>query len=257
MGHFRTLSSTCALLGSLLLGFTSSNALAQDADIVELPIKGPLKMIMTDAGTAVIVSSDGRFVLPGQFVDRADDGQVVGSIEQARALYGQAGHNNPITEIKPVERGYEDQQPEYMRDDGMPNASELLSFSIGTGPKEVFVFVDPECPYCHKVVRMQAELGDQYTFHNLLVPLLGATSQSVVADMACMSESDRKESFLSQSMSGRKTQSCEELSRQNVERLAMDLSIEAVPTIIAPYGGMVSGAPRSVNQLVGFLESKQ
>ena len=256
MRHFRTLSSY-GLAGSLLLGCLSASALAQDAATVELPIKGPLKMIMTDAGTAVIVSSDGRFVLPGQFVDRADDGQVVASIEQARALYGQAGHKSPATAIQPIENAYQDQQPEYLTDDGLPNADELLSFSIGSGPKEVFVFVDPECPYCHMVVRMQAELGDQYTFHNLLVPILGATSQSVVADMACMSESDRRETFLNQTISGPTTRACEEQSRLNVERLAMDLAVDAVPTIIAPYGGMVSGAPRSVNQLVGFLESKQ
>lgn len=253
----RSIVMRLALLGTAYLCAITPTAHAEERRSVELPIKGPLMMIMTDAGTPVIVSQDGRFVLPGQFVDRADEGQVVASIDQAQALYGKAGHNKPTAKIERVEEAFEQRTPDYMGEDGLPNVDQLLSFSIGNGPKQVYMFVDPECPYCHKVVRMQADLGDRYTFHNLLVPLLGAKSQSGVADLACMSESDRQQSFISRQATGPITRDCQELPRQNVELLAMDLAIESVPTIIAPWGGMVSGAPRTASELIAFLESER
>ena len=48
---------------------------------------------------------------------------------------------------------------------------EGISFSYGTGKKELYLFTDPECPYCIKFEKAaQGKLGD-YTVHVFFYPL--------------------------------------------------------------------------------------
>ena len=45
------------------------------------------------------------------------------------------------------------------------------AFSYGTGPKVLYAFTDPQCPYCKKFEQKMAKLGDKYTFKIYLYPL--------------------------------------------------------------------------------------
>ena len=46
-----------------------------------------------------------------------------------------------------------------------------ISFSVGTGKKDLYVFTDPECPYCKKFEKLSQGLLDDYTVHTILFPL--------------------------------------------------------------------------------------
>jgi len=46
-----------------------------------------------------------------------------------------------------------------------------VSFSYGHGPKEIYLFTDPECPYCGRFAKMSAGKLDDYTVHVVLFPL--------------------------------------------------------------------------------------
>jgi len=46
-----------------------------------------------------------------------------------------------------------------------------ISFSYGTGKKELYLFTDPECPYCKKFERQAKGLLGDYTVHVILYPL--------------------------------------------------------------------------------------
>lgn len=46
-----------------------------------------------------------------------------------------------------------------------------IMFSYGTGKEDLYVFTDPECPYCQKFERMAKGLLDKYRVHVILYPL--------------------------------------------------------------------------------------
>ncbi len=46
-----------------------------------------------------------------------------------------------------------------------------VAFSYGHGPKEIYLFTDPECPYCGRFAKTSAGKLDDYTVHVVLFPL--------------------------------------------------------------------------------------
>ena len=46
-----------------------------------------------------------------------------------------------------------------------------VSFSYGEGKKDLYLFTDPECPYCRKFERQAKGLLEEYTVHVVLFPL--------------------------------------------------------------------------------------
>ena len=48
---------------------------------------------------------------------------------------------------------------------------EGISFSYGTGKKDLYLFTDPQCPYCMKFERRAKGLLTDYTVHVMLFPL--------------------------------------------------------------------------------------
>ena len=46
-----------------------------------------------------------------------------------------------------------------------------VSFSYGTGSKEIYIVTDPECPYCTKFEKAAKGKLDDYTVHVILMPL--------------------------------------------------------------------------------------
>lgn len=45
------------------------------------------------------------------------------------------------------------------------------SFTYGNGPKTIYVFTDPECPYCKKFEKKWESLKDKYTMKVFMLPL--------------------------------------------------------------------------------------
>ena len=48
---------------------------------------------------------------------------------------------------------------------------EGVSFSYGTGSKEIYIVTDPECPYCSRFEKAAKGKLDEYTVHVILMPL--------------------------------------------------------------------------------------
>lgn len=219
----------------------------ESPEMVKLPLEGPLYMRETSGGTTVIVSEDGRFVMPGRLVDRKEGHTVISTIADAEKLYGIKADRTS----KPASK-----TSSLRTDDGLPNVDNLLSFSVGHGPTPAFVWIDPLCPYCHSVVKMQAELADEFTFHNLIIPVLGERSEQATDALACIPEEDRKEAFLASRYSD-VTQDCDYSGLSNSQRLSTILQVGAVPNIISSNLRSVTGAPSSPEQLATFLRGKK
>ena len=236
--------------GTLAATMMGAPAVADTTDsapqMVKLPIEGPLFMRETSSGTTVIVSQDGRFVMPGRMVDRQENHTISTSVQQAQEAFGESSVST---------RSGPDKSSELTTDQGFPNPDKLLSFTVGSGPKTAYMWVDPLCPYCHSVIKMQEELSEEFTFHNLIVPLLGVRSDRATEALSCMPKEQRHAAMQKNQYSD-VTENCDYKSLANSQRLATVMQIEAVPTIISPIRQSVTGAPQSVEQLAQFLRGK-
>jgi thiol:disulfide interchange protein DsbC len=236
--------------GTLAASLVGAPAVADTTEsaprMVKLPIEGPLFMRETSSGATVIVSQDGRFVMPGRMVDRQEDHTIITSVQQAQEAFGESSVST---------RSGPDKSSELTTKQGFPNTEKLLSFTVGSGPKTAYVWVDPLCPYCHSVIKMQEELGDEFTFHNLIVPLLGERSYRATEALSCMPEEQRHAAMQKNQYSD-VTENCDSKSLANSQRLATVMQVESVPTIISPSRQSVTGAPQKLDQLAQFLRGK-
>jgi protein-disulfide isomerase len=102
---------------------------------------------------------------------------------------------------------------------------------------------------------MQEELGDEFTFHTLIVPLLGERSYRATEALSCMPEEQRHAAMQKNQYSD-VTENCDSKSLANSQRLATVMQVESVPTIISPSRQSVTGAPQKLDQLAQFLRGK-
>ena len=231
---------------ALSVAALSQSVTAEQPTMVELPIEGPLYMRETDQGASVIVSADGRFVLPGRLIDRDRDHAVVLSVDDATKAY--AAHSS---------RPKEPSRSENARQQLSLDSEQLLSFTVGEvaeGREEVYVWIDPTCPHCHTLLQMQPELTDDYVFHNLLIPLLGPRADDLVERLACAPGEDRAHAVLTRATEIADNGACDFDQLQANQRLARSLGVDAVPVVITPDRRMASGAPQTVEALVEFLK---
>lgn len=246
MARLGTWFTAGALAASMLATPAVAETTENSPQMVKLPIQGPLFMRETASGATVIVSADGRFVMPGRMVDREENHTIINSVAKAQQAFGGTTRTASPSASGP------DKHSELVTEDGFPNADKLLSFSVGSGPKSVYVWVDPLCPYCHKVVEMQEQLGDEFTFHNLVVPLLGERSERASEALSCM-PTNRRHAAMQSNKYTRTSSDCDSKSLANSQRLSTVMQVEAVPTIISPNRQSVTGAPSSVEQFAQFL----
>ncbi|NMU88035.1 thioredoxin fold domain-containing protein, partial [Vibrio parahaemolyticus] len=62
---------------------------------------------------------------------------------------------------------------------------------LGTGPKEVVVFVDPQCGACHQLMEEAKALKDEYTFKFVVIPILGDKSNRLARALSCITDQDK------------------------------------------------------------------
>ena len=229
---------------------------SSSTSIVALPIDGPLYMRETKQGTTVIMSADGRFVMPGRLVDRENDHNMILSIADAQKAFGsqkEGGDRRGSVEKEKASAENPSQSPRLDPD-------QLLSFTVGKadeGREEVFVWIDPTCPHCHTVLKMQSQMTDRYVFHNLLIPMLGANAEDLVNQLVCTSESERRDVVMARNRAVKMQEKCFDDQLRNNQKLATRLNISAVPVIITADNRMAQGAPRTQAQFAQFLENKR
>lgn len=251
MKHIKhTAASFIALTLSLAASVNASaDTQAEVVKAIEIPLKGGLYMRETADGTPILVSGDGRFVMPGRVVDRDNDMRMIASLSDAQDAFGsEEGSQRTPDGLNPGQKMLRDVNPD-----------EMLSFTVGDqdGTKdEVVVWVDPFCPYCHRVLEMQEEFADDYVFHNIVIPLLGQNSERFVNVLACAEPSEMGQAILDRNTSVPTTSSCRTDEQIKAQRYATSAGIQSVPLTISAAGRVQTGAFRSLQQFQAFLEDK-
>lgn len=225
---------------ALALSIAACASVQAETDPVSIPVEGPLEMRKTESGTTVLISSDGRFVMPARLIDRTKGNKLIESLDDARAAYGEGSNSGGGDKVSL--EGYD--------------PDDLLSFTVGNGDQDVYVWFDPTCPHCATVLEMEPELGDRYTFHNVLYPALGPRAERLTEQMACLSEDEMREAAVAkkQSIQVDDESNCQDEKLSNNIQLARANGIRSVPVIITSDGRSQTGAFRSIAGMKAFLK---
>lgn len=227
-----------------LLSLLNSAAAAADAvsdemirqlpkikDFVEVPIK-TLRAVETEDGKIFFLNETGRYVIGGTLFD-AWTKQKLDNVR---------GMRNNFTHIRLSEMGFK--------------TSDFSVITVGNGSKEVFVFADPLCRWCHELINEirsdKAEaLRKDYRFLIVAVPALGDESARLVKHLACTTEkSDAKklDAFTGrtlESLPSKENASCSAAYERLLIASHM-LGIRSVPFVIAPDGRFTAGKPKDL-----------
>lgn len=132
-------------------------------EVKRLPVTG-LSMVRAD-NKVFLISDNGHFVVAGnlKLLDMWQ-GKVINSIADT----------NGMDKVD-------------LRKIGL-NPDELSVFTIGTGKREVTLFIDPQCDYCHNLLVQMEALGKDYQFKLVLVPVLGKESAEITKRLLCTTD---------------------------------------------------------------------
>lgn len=128
------------------------------------------------------------------------------------------------------------------------------SVTIGTGKKNLYLFSDPDCPYCKKLHPELAKLKN-VTIHEFLYPIKELHPGAFYHAVAIWCSKDRKKA-LDEVFSGKQIDDavCENPIGETV-KLGQSLGISGTPTIIFEDGSMQVGYLAS-DQLQARLDGK-
>lgn len=128
--------------------------------------------------------------------------------------------------------------------------AELGAFRYGTGSKEVTIFVDPKCPYCHGILQQMPALAGKYTFQVIVVPVLGQESERLTRMVSCATD---PAAALAALMAGPirdslpQNENCNLLPIQKRLVTAQLVGVKGVPFMIAPDGRTKGGLPQDLD----------
>jgi thiol:disulfide interchange protein DsbC len=125
-----------------------------------IPITG---LLMAEVGgQKLLMSENGRFVIVGDFrLLDVWNGIEVKTVEDAAKL----------NRIDLGRIGVKD--------------TDFAQVVLGTGTKQVYVFLDPWCEHCHDLISQMEPLKEKYTFHLVMAPVLGQKSVDTVKRIVC------------------------------------------------------------------------
>lgn len=198
--------------------------------IVELPVNG-LRAIEKQ-GRLYFLSDNGRFVITGQLVD----------IWQRKPLDTFEQIRQAALKLDVRKYGIE---PE-----------DLNTITLGTGPKEVIMFTDPECSLCQSVLEEADALLEEYTFKLILVPALGDRSNQLIRTLFCSDTTNQQKLTLLQRRkiaSLAPNTACSSKRHDQTLTLAQMMGVDGVPMIVNPQGTVIRGRPENLR---AFLEGK-
>lgn len=122
--------------------------------------------------------------------------------------------------------------------------NELAAVKYGKGPKEAVIFLDTECTNCTKMLQEVRSLGDDYTFHIVLMPLLSQASVTNAARVICADDQQAAINAIftrGYDKLPKKALQCAQSKLAATWGMSLALSIRAVPYIIAPNGETTLG----------------
>jgi len=133
---------------------------------------------------------------------------------------------------------------------------EISSFTIGSGKKEVTVFIDPQCPYCNDLIKQMEPLGKEYKFFLTLVPVLGKESAEIIKKVICNKDQTQSlAALLAKDFSklpalNRDDKTCDLKPLQKAVVMTKLLDIQAVPYIFLPSKNTFRGGAKSFKTLL-------
>jgi len=198
-----------------------------------LPVSG---MQMVEAGERVLfVSANGRYVFTGPAWDLWHGAKLQTLDEAARFA-----ERIDLTRL------------------GLDPAA-LGALDLGTGDRDVVVFVDPRCPHCRRLMERLPTLGERYRFRLVPLPVLGPESEAAVVRLACLAEQDpsaARDALLAQTLEALPAPAgtCGQAPVQRALVTAQLLGIAGVPYLIAPDGRLEQGVPEDLD---AWLEGKE
>jgi thiol:disulfide interchange protein DsbC len=125
-------------------------------------------------------------------------------------------------------------------------------------PKKVFLFTDPQCPFCKKIhpeLKKAVQIDPQIVFFIKLMPLVSLHPDAYRIAKSIMCEESIK--LLEDSLQDRTVPDpkCDTDIVDRTLRLAKELGIESTPTLIFPDGRMAPGY-RPAKDIVELINSK-
>jgi thiol:disulfide interchange protein DsbC len=139
------------------------------------------------------------------------------------------------------------------------------SVALGSGSKQVTMFIDPMCGYCSKMLSQvinNPDLYKTYTFNVVGIPILGEQSASVLRNLICAYKNNEVDAggfvatLANKSYSGLKnyTATCDD---GNVERAIITaklLGAKGVPFVVSSTGKYMNSMPSDIE---AFLKESE
>nr|WP_176456105.1 DsbC family protein [Pseudomonas fluorescens]CEK42553.1 hypothetical protein PQBR55_0174 [Pseudomonas fluorescens SBW25] len=203
---------------TVAIGLLSSPLSLAAENLVGLPVSG--LAVAEKNGKLRFVSDNGRFLIEGRMYDTWNK-EYIDSLEMA------------------------DRASKYIDFEKMKfNVQDLDPLVFGTGKKQVTVFVDPYCGFCHKMFGQMQDLQNDYTFNIVQLPILGESSVGRVRDVLCAAD---KAEALKTVLSGdnnsvlKQVASCDQLPVNKRLITAQFFAIKGVPHSIRQDGLITKG----------------
>ncbi|MCF8030675.1 MAG: hypothetical protein K9K39_07250 [Desulfohalobiaceae bacterium] len=201
----------------------------------ELPIKG-INLVRTEQGNTYFISKDGRYIFQGRLYD--------------------VWNGEEIDSAKELERFSDRVDLDHL---GV-RKEKLFSLNLGSGEKEVHVFVDPRCHHCRELVkhiRDSGELRESYVFRVVISPISSKQSRNRARKLRQVAQRNATralDAFVDNTDPDieLKDKSYPELEYNIL--LAKALSIESVPFLVSPDGRIRTGRPED---LAAFLRPEK
>jgi len=134
-----------------------------------------------------------------------------------------------------------------LRDTNKPKLDPLKlstadAIKFGSGKRKLFVFSDPDCPFCQQLEKSLAQLEDA-TVYVLPYPLTGLHPNAQVVSESIWCSNDRAAAWRDYLLLGKKPKvaKCPNPIEKNIA-LAGEFQIQGTPAILFEDGTLVSGA---------------
>jgi hypothetical protein len=132
-------------------------------------------------------------------------------------------------------------------------SDKMFTLNMGTGPKEVFIFADPNCSICHKLIsdiRKSKLIQKNYTIKIVITPLLKKSSVEKSKKLAGLAKRDMDraiDAFIENSFDNiQATDEAVDGIDYNL-LVARALSIRNFPYLVNPQGLMHIGIPEEIH----------
>lgn len=203
-----------------------NKAMSSFEGVVPLPIK-TLRAVKKD-GEVRFFSDNGRFVITGKIYD--------------------LWYKKELTSFEEIE--YSARRIDF----GLMNLSldDLGAETIGTGDKEVALFVDPKCQYCHqliKTIRDNDKLKNEYSFKIIVVPALGEQSNALGKIYSCAEDKSLKlDALVNHKIPSLKPmKNCDLKKYEDAILMSHLIGISGVPYMVSDKGRIGRGIPKDLD----------